>query len=110
MIVLLGENKMAIIKETGRVRETLAQKFPSEAEKRQRIALWVVQHFEGPEPIKTIEVGKFESYGFLGTGGRGVSVRINKKEYNTMSLQLVKDSPNGGFGIHKANEFHFEKH
>ena len=109
MVVLLGEDQLTIVKETELVRAVLAQKFPSEAEKRRRIALWVVQHFEGPEPIKTIEVGKFESYGFLGTGGRGVSVRINKKEYNTMSLQLVKDSPNGGFGIHKANEFHFEK-
>ncbi|AWZ38395.1 hypothetical protein [Ligilactobacillus murinus] len=99
IVVLLGENQLTIVKETELVREVLAQKFPSETEKRRRIALWVVQHFEGPEPIKTIEVGKIESYGFLGTGGKGVSVRINKKEYNEVALVLSSDDiPSGGVG------------
>lgn len=99
MIVLIGGNRMAIIKEVGQIRESLAQKFPSEEEKRRRIALWVVQHFEGSEPIKIIEVGKIESYGFLGTGGKGVSVRINKKECNEVGLILNSDDiPKGGVG------------
>ncbi|WP_286294635.1 hypothetical protein [Ligilactobacillus murinus] len=42
MVVLLGEDQLTIVKETELVRAVLAQKFPSEAEKRQRIALWVV--------------------------------------------------------------------
>ena len=42
MIVLLGEDQLTIVKETELVREVLAQKFPSEAEKHQHIALWVV--------------------------------------------------------------------
>ena len=42
MVILLGEDQLTIVKETELVRAILAQKFPSEAEKRQRIALWVV--------------------------------------------------------------------
>ena len=51
IVVLLGGNQLTIVKETELVREVLAQKFPSETETRRRIAVWVVQHFEGPEPI-----------------------------------------------------------
>ena len=36
MIVLIGGNRMAIIKEVGQIRESIAQKFPSEEEKRRR--------------------------------------------------------------------------
>ena len=82
MIVLIGGNRMAIIKEVGQIRESLAQKFPSEEEKRRRIALWVVQHFEGPEPIRKVEVGEIYSYGILGTGGRSSSAIINGNSKN----------------------------
>lgn len=50
-----------------------------QVEARQKIALWVVQHYEGAEPIKTIEVGKIYTYGILGSGGRSTSVIINKR-------------------------------
>ena len=80
MIALIGGNRMSIIKEVGQIRESIAQKFPSEEEKRRRIALWVVQHYDVPEPIKEIRVSKIKSYGLLGTGGRAVSVIINDNE------------------------------
>jgi len=39
-----------------------------------------------------------------------VSVRINEKEYNTLSLQLDSDNkPTGGFGRNKQNEFHLKE-
>ncbi len=82
MIALIGGNRMAIIKEVGQIRESIAQKFPSEEEKRRRIALWVVQHFEGPEPIRKVEVGEIYSYGILGTGGRSSSAIINGNSKN----------------------------
>ena len=80
IVVLLGGNQLTIVKETELVREVLAQKFPSEAEKRRRIALWVVQHFDVPEPIKEVKVSKIKSYGLFGTGGRATSVIINSNE------------------------------
>lgn len=81
-----------------------------QADFRQKIALWTVQHFEGPEPIRVIEVGKLESYGILGSGGSAVSVRINEKEHNTLSLQLnTENKPTGGFGRNKQNEFHLKE-
>lgn len=82
MIALIGGNRMVIIKEVGQIRESIAQKFPSEEEKRRRIALWVVQHFEGPEPIRKVEVGEIYSYGILGTGGRSSSAIINGNSKN----------------------------
>ena len=69
-----------------------------------------MQHFEGPDPIRVIEVGKLESYGILGSGGSAVSVRINEKEHNTLSLQLnTENKPTGGFGRNKQNEFHLKE-
>lgn len=82
MIALIGGTRMVIIKEVGQIRESIAQKFPSEEEKRRRIALWVVQHFEGPEPIRKVEVGEIYSYGILGTGGRSSSAIINGNSKN----------------------------
>ena len=61
--------------------------------------MWVVQHFEGPEPIKTIEVGKIESYGILGSGGKAVSVRINQQDDNVFNVILDDENiPSGGVG------------
>ena len=51
-------------------------------EDEQKIALWVVQHYEGVEPIKTIEVGKIRTHGILGSGGSSVSIIINSKKKN----------------------------
>ena len=92
IVVLLGENQLTIVKETELVREVLVQKFPSEAEKRRRIALWVVQHFEGPEPIRKVEVGEIYSYGILGTGGRSSSVVINGNSRNVIESISLDDT------------------
>ena len=101
MIVLIGGNRMAIIKEVGQIRESLAQKFPSEEEKRRRIALWVVQHYDVPEPIKEIRVSKIKSYGLLGTGGRAVSVIINDNEkYIIDGISVERDGTPRGIAIY----------
>lgn len=121
-LFLIGGVSMAIIKgvEHLRIERQKRQKAESlkeskkevkeQADFRQKIALWTVQHFEGPEPIRVIEVGKLESYGILGSGGSAVSVRINEKEHNTLSLQLnTENKPTGGFGRNKQNEFHLKE-
>ena len=121
-LFLIGRTSMAIIKGVEHLRSEKQKRQKAEsikeskkevkeqAKARQKIALWVVQHFEGAEPIKTIEVGKIESYGILGSGGSAVSVRINEKEYNTLSLQLDSNNkPTGGFGRNKQNEFHLKE-
>lgn len=101
MIALIGGNRMAIIKEVGQIRESIAQKFPSEEEKRRRIALWVVQHYDVPEPIKEIRVSKIKSYGLLGTGGRAVSVIINDNEkYIIDGISIERDGTPRGIAIY----------
>lgn len=101
MIALIGGNRMAIIKEVGQIRESIAQKFPSEEEKRRRIALWVVQHYDVPEPIKEIRVSKIKSYGLLGTGGRAVSVIINDNEkYIIDGISVEMDGTPRGIAIY----------
>lgn len=101
MIALIGGNRMSIIKEVGQIRESIAQKFPSEEEKRRRIALWVVQHYDVPEPIKEIRVSKIKSYGLLGTGGRDVSVIINDNEkYIIDGISVERDGTPRGIAIY----------
>lgn len=101
MIALIGGNRMSIIKEVGQIRESIAQKFPSEDEKRRRIALWVVQHYDVPEPIKEIRVSKIKSYGLLGTGGRAVSVIINDNEkYIIDGISVERDGTPRGIAIY----------
>ncbi len=110
-LFLIGGASMAIIKgvEHLRIEKKKRQKAESikeskkevkeQAKARQKIALWVVQHFEGPEPIKTIEVGKIESYGILGSGGKAVSVRINQQNDNVFNVILGDENiPSGGVG------------
>ena len=101
MIALIGGNRMSIIKEVGQIRESIAQKFPSEEEKRRRIALWVVQHYDVPEPIKEIRVSKIKSYGLLGTGGRAVSVIINDNvKYIIDGISVERDGTPRGIAIY----------
>ena len=76
-LFLIGGASMAIIKgvEHLRIEKQKRQKAESikeskkevkeQAKARQKIALWVVQHYEGVEPIKTIEVGKIRTHGIL---------------------------------------------
>ena len=101
MIALIGGNRMSIIKEVGQIRESIAQKFPSEEEKRRRIALWVVQHYDVPEPIKEIRVSKINSNGLLGTGGRAVSVIMKDNEkYIIDGISVERDGTPRGIAIY----------
>ena len=73
-LFLIGRTSMAIIKgvEHLRIEKQKRQKAESikeskkevkeQAKPRQKIALWVVQHYEGTEPIKTIEIGKIWNF------------------------------------------------
>lgn len=93
-LFLIGGASIAIIKEVEhlRIERQNCQKAESiqeskkevkeQAKARQKIALWVVQHYEGAEPIKTIEVGKIRTHGILGSGGSSVSIIINSKKKN----------------------------
>lgn len=49
---------------------------------RQKIALWVVQHYEGEEAIEKIGVSKIYTNGIFGSAGESVAVIINGKEKN----------------------------
>ena len=105
-LFLIGGASMAIIKgvEHLRIEKQKRQKAESikeskkevknQAEARQKIALWVVQHYEGAEPIKTIEVGKIYTHGILGSGGRSVSVIINAKKQNIIEGIGVDENDN----------------
>ena len=113
MAIIKGVEHLRIERQKRQKAESLKEskkEVKEQADFRQKIALWTVQHFEGPEPIWVIEVGKLESYGILGSGGSAVSVRINEKEHNTLSLQLnTENKPTGGFGRNKQNEFHLKE-
>ncbi|WP_326516320.1 hypothetical protein [Ligilactobacillus murinus] len=105
-LFLIGGASIAIIKEVEhlRIERQNCQKAESikeskkevkeQAKARQKIALWVVQHYEGAEPIKTIEVGKIYTYGILGSGGRSTSVIINKKKQNAIEGIVVDEDNN----------------
>jgi len=102
-LFLIGGASMAIIKgvEHLRIEKHERQKVESikeskkevkdQKEARQKIALWVVQHYEGPEPIKTIGVGKIYTSGILGSGGKSASVIINDEEKNIIDGILIGD-------------------
>ena len=105
-LFLIGGASIAIIKEVEhlRIERQNCQKAESikeskkevkeQAKARQKIALWVVQHYEGTEPIKTIEIGKIYTYGILGSGGRSTSVIINKKKQNAIEGIVVDEDNN----------------
>ena len=105
-LFLIGGASIAIIKEVEhlRIERQNCQKAESikeskkevkeQAKARQKIALWVVQHYEGTEPIKTIEIGKIYTYGILGSGGRSTSVIIDKKKQNAIEGIVVDEDNN----------------
>ena len=62
-------------------------------QQREKIALWVVQNVEGPEPIKEIKVGKVIRNGIGGTGGSSVSVKINNNERDSFNFLVDGDIP-----------------
>ena len=105
-LFLISGASIAIIKEVEhlRIERQNCQKAESikeskkevkeQAKARQKIALWVVQHYEGTEPIKTIEIGKIYTYGILGSGGRSTSVIINKKKQNAIEGIVVDEDNN----------------
>ena len=120
-VCLIGGASIAIIKEVEhlRIERQNCQKAESikeskkevkeQAKARQKIALWVVQHYEGPEPIKTIEVGKIYTHGILGSGGRSVSVIINAKKQNIIEGISVDedDNPTDPGGSFDDNEYSY---
>ncbi|QNQ80142.1 hypothetical protein [Lactobacillus sp. PV034] len=57
------------------------------AKDRVKIALWVVQHMDGPEPIEKLEIGNIVRNGIGGTGGSYVDVRINNSKNNEFSFE-----------------------
>ena len=93
-LFLIGGASMAIIKEVEhlRIEKQERQKAESikesekevkdQAEARQKIALWVVQHYEGKEAIKKIGVSKIYTNGIFGSAGKSVAVIINGEEKN----------------------------
>ena len=119
-LFLIGGASMAIIKGVDhlRIEKQKRQKAESikeskkevrdQAEARQKITLWVVQHYEGPE-IKTIEVGKIYTHGILGSGGRSVSVIINAKKQNIIEGISVDedDNPTDPGGSFDDNEYSY---
>ncbi|MCR1891174.1 hypothetical protein NSA16_08325 [Ligilactobacillus murinus] len=83
MAIIKGVEHLRIEKQKRQKAESIKEskkEVKDQAKARQKIALWVVQHFEGAEPIKEIKVGKIKSYGILGSGGSAVSVMINNNE------------------------------
>jgi len=121
ILFLIGGASMAISKKVEHLRiekqkrqkaeliEESKKEVNAQAEARQKIALWVVQHFEGPEPIKTIEVGKIYTHGILGSGGRSVSVIINAKKQNIIEGIGVDedDNPTDPGGSFDDNEYSY---
>ncbi|KRL83806.1 hypothetical protein FC32_GL001068 [Ligilactobacillus apodemi DSM 16634 = JCM 16172] len=107
-VLLVGEIGMTVVKGVQHLRiERQKQKkaesireskkeVADQAEARQKIALWVVQHFEGPEPIKKIEIGKIKKHGLLESSSASVDVRING-DYVISSILLSDGKPEDTF-------------
>ena len=71
MAIIKGVDHLRIEKKKRQKAESIKEskkEVKEQAKARQKIALWVVQHYEGLEPIKTIEVGKIKSHGILVQG------------------------------------------
>ena len=68
-------------------------------QEREKVALWVVQHFSGKEPIKNIKVGRIRTNGILGSAGKSTSLIINDKNVNRLEgVKLDEDGvPNGSY-------------
>ena len=68
-------------------------------QEREKVALWVVQHFSGKEPIKNIKVGKVYTHGILGSAGKSTSLIINDKNVNRLEGVGLDENGNvrGGF-------------
>ena len=97
MAIIKGVEHLRIEKQKRQKVESIKEskkEVKDQEEARQKIALWVVQHYEGAEPIKTIEVGKIYTHGILGSGGRSVSVIINAKKQNIIEGIGVDENDN----------------
>ena len=97
MVIIKGVEHLRIEKQKRQKAESIKEskkEVKEQAEARQKIALWVVQHYEGPEPIKMIGVGKIYTSGILGSGGKSVSVIINDEEKNIIDGILIGDDFN----------------
>ena len=97
MVIIKGVEHLRIEKQKRQKAESIKEskkEVKEQAKARQKIALWVVQHYEGLEPIKEIKVGKIKSYGILGSGGSAVSVMINNNERYIIDGISVREDGN----------------
>lgn len=95
-------NKIIENRKAKKMEEAKEKKIKEEKEnkkERRKIALWVVQHFSGKEPIKNIKVGRINTNGIFGSEGKSTSLIINNKNVNRLEgIKLDEDGvPNGSF-------------
>jgi len=93
-LFLIGGASMAIIKGVEHLRferqkrqkaeliKESKKEVRNQAKVRQKIALWVVQHYAGEEAIEKIGVSKIYTNGIFGSAGKSVAVIINGEEKN----------------------------
>ena len=85
MAIIKGVEHLRIERQKRQKAESLKEskkEVKEQAEARQKIALWVVQHFEGEEAIEKIGVSKIYTNGIFGSAGKSVAVIINGEEKN----------------------------
>ncbi|MCR1894185.1 hypothetical protein NR996_02000 [Lactobacillus rodentium] len=122
--IVIGVTGLTIVsvQTTNRVIENRKAKKMEEAKKkkikeekehkkeREKIALWVVQNIEGPEPIKSLEISEIRRNGIGGTGGSSVSVKINNNDNNSFDLSVDGEVPmKGGAFISSNCKYEFTK-
>lgn len=105
IVIIKGVNHLHNEYQARKKAESISEskkRIADQAEARRRVALWVVQNYQIPEPIKEIGVSEIESFGLLGSGGKGASVIINNKKKYTLSGISVNDdgSPMGDGAVH----------
>ena len=106
-------NRVIENRKAKKMEEAKEKKIKEEKEhkkEREKIALWVVQNIEGPEPIKTLKISEIRRNGIGGTGGSRVSVKINNKESNSIDLIVDGDTPIQGGAVTDSNcKYEFTK-
>ena len=95
-------NRVIENRKAKKMEEAKEKKIKEEQEskkEREKIALWVVQHFSGKEPIKSIKVGRINTHGILGSAGKSTSLIINDKKVNSLEGVDLDDKgiPNGSY-------------
>lgn len=97
ILVVRGINHVRIAYQEQKRAESISERkkrIASQAETRRKVALWVVQHYEIPEPIKEVGVSEVETFGLFGSGGSAVSVIFNNNDNYTLSGVGVEKNGN----------------